>query len=910
MDREKIQLFLSYGRDEEHKPIVDELKKVLKKEFRLCWIDVEQIPEQSDWRREIVQGIGETDLTVGLLSEYSTRDRSVCLDELGISVTVPGRRLFTVLLEPSALERLPSTVTRDQYTDLTRWREHIGTDGWEAYFTPRMEALIAHIKSPENYDFQGEITTLRKALRPEPLDKRARMYLKNEHSVDRPALTERIENWLRDPSAGRVLLVTGDPGTGKSHMSAWFQHYEGACLAAVYCEHGKTGRHFVKDVVLHLVYTIATKLPDYRYQLLGILKDAGLIDRDGDVREDKCAGFFESHTAEALLDRLLAIPMIDGSNKSYAVLIDALDEAADGEENPLANFLCSDLIRLLPPNIRFVVTSRAEPAIMAKLAGTRPRIIELDRAACDRDIERYIRVRTKERTDLREADLPRLVERCGGMFLYAELMCDALENGGSADDLRRMPNGLGGMLCGYFDRLFRRAEDLELCRPYLRILCAYDVGDLSEELLMRAAGTGREDLNRFCLTMRSLARRVTVDGKSYISLFHKSLYEWLTDPAASGRYYTDVEAGRREILRLCGEVIEKADRTEKIAILKSVYLYAEKHGCPGGLRPEFLYALQYSANDNSDIPLYREAVRRIEEMADFTGETRVYLRSQLDLASWYYDVAEEREAAHRLLRELYEKYRDAIDADPELHAEAEIAYAYLESSRVRDETPEGHPEAYAEVKARAEELIRYIRQKKPEELPSRMSCLARACHYLSLIEFRMGEYEASIKTSEDALRASEYGYADPRRMKCLIYVVQAGALRRIDAYERAAEVLEKALEYRLALYDPCSLYVANSLNNLIDTYIKKAIARGEPADRRIGRYLADYRRAVTVSAGETNRRMIQYHYHMFRYAELEGDPETAVKHARAALLFGDAPGYAWQLGRAREILRKYAPEEA
>ncbi|MBQ6594043.1 MAG: toll/interleukin-1 receptor domain-containing protein [Clostridia bacterium] len=910
MDKNEISLFLSYGRDEEHKPVVDELKAALTNEFKSCWIDVEQIPEQSDWRREIVQAIGETSLTVALLSEYSTRDRSVCLDELGISVTVPERRLITVLLDPHALEKLPSTVTRGQYTDLSRWREYIGTDGWEAYFTPRMETVIAHIKNPVDYDFQGEITTLRKALNPEPLDKRARRYLVDRHPVDRPELTGRIKRWLEDPSSGRILLVTGDPGLGKSHLSAWFQHYEAACLAAVYCEHDKINRHFVKNVVLHLVYTIATKLPDYRYQLLGILRDAGLISPNGDVREDRCAGFFESHTAAALLDRLLAIPMIDGSNQSYAILIDALDEAAEGEENPLADFLCSDLIGLLPSNIRFVVTSRAEPAIMAKLAGARPQIIALDRDACDLDIERYIRIRTKGRTDVREADIPHLVERCEGMFLYAELMCDMLDDGGSTEDLRRMPRGLGGRLCGYFDRLFRRAEDLERCRPYLRILCAYDVGDLSEALLMRATRTGREELNRFYLTMRSLARRVTVDGKSDVSLFHRSMYEWLKDPEASGRYCVDVEAGRREILRLCDEVIERADRTEKLTILKSVYQYVEKHGSLARLRPEFLYAMQCSANDNSDIPLYREMVRRIAEMADFTGEKRIYILSRLDLAGWYYDSVREREDAHRLLRDLYERYRDTIDEDPEIHAESELTYVYLESSRVRDETPEGHPEAYAEVKARAEELIRYIRQKKPEELPSRLSCLARAYHYLSLIEFRMGDghYEACIQTEEDALRASEYGYADPRRMKCLIYVVQAAALRRIDEFERAAEVLETSLEYRLSLYDPCSLYVANSLNSLIDTYIKKASARGEPADRRIGRYIADYRRAVAVSVGETDRRMIQYHYHMFRYAELEGDRETAVKHAREALLFGDVPGYDWQLGKAREILQKYAPQ--
>ena len=102
----KIHLFLSYGHESKNSRIIELILAELKKEF-IIWIDKRDIPDHEDWRREILKGISETDMTLGLLSKYSTRERGVCLDELGISISIPGRKLITVLLENQKRISLP-----------------------------------------------------------------------------------------------------------------------------------------------------------------------------------------------------------------------------------------------------------------------------------------------------------------------------------------------------------------------------------------------------------------------------------------------------------------------------------------------------------------------------------------------------------------------------------------------------------------------------------------------------------------------------------------------------------------------------------------------------------------------------------------------------------------------------------
>lgn len=902
MEEKRIHLFISYGHEEKNTRIVNELITALKEHFEI-WVDKLEILPEKDWRREIVKGISKTDMTVGLLSQYATRFQGVCLDELGISISIPGRKLITVLLEKQEQVNLPSTVTREQWIDLSEWKQYIDTDQWDDYFCPRMDVLIDSIRNPENYSFQGEISTLHRILKPEPFDKRALMYINSQHAVVRSGLIAQVNRWIEKPSTGRFLLITGNAGTGKSHFASFFQHYNPTCVAGAFCEHGKVNTHYVKDLVRYLIYILATKAPDYRYQLLNLFRDNGLISADDTVHEGKCAEFFEEQTAESLFDRLFLIAQIGGFSGNVAIVLDGLDEVSEGGQNPLLDFLCSKQMALMPSYIKWIITSRAEPAVMAKIAGVQPDVIELDRKACDGDIEQYFRERLFSAGKGRacsDEEIRMLTERCGGMFLYAKLICDSLLQDATVtpDGIAAMPGGIGGLYCSYFDRLFHNEEEYEKVKPYLRVMCAYDIGYLSEAFLMRVVGSNREDMNRFYHALRSFARCVTDDGKNQVSLFHKSLYDWLTDRTLSGKYYIDVDTGRREILKQCERINEQADRNEQFEYLQTTYLYVQRYGHMMGLRlrPEFLYALQLSALDNSDIITFRETAEKIRRLTRMTGNNRLYVLSQLDLAVWYYDVMNEEEKGYTLIEDLYAAHAGLIASDPEVHTSAEINRIYIVNSYKKE---------YEKAWQWANELIEYIMAHDEAELPLRGVKLAKAYYHRCLIEYRMKKYDTCIDTANDAVEAAKYGYTDPRRLMCLIYVVQGGTYRKLKQYDAAIHVLEKSLEYRLALYNRFSLFVANSYSNLIETLYRKAVECDLPVDRRIYDYLESLKRAITVTVGSKNMRILRYDYYHALIAEHEKDYPKAVVHARKCLQAENGAAMEDLVETANRIIQAY-----
>ena len=889
----KIHLFLSYGHESRNARIIEILLHVLEEEFTV-WIDKRNIHDHEDWRRAIVKGIAETDLTVGLLSEYSTRERGVCLDELGISISIPGRKLITILLDDQKSISVPSTITRNQWLDLSQWKEYIDTDRWDTYFLPKKEVLLAAIKSRENIVFQGEISRLYKILKPEDFSSKASLYVNSKTSVVRPLLIEKVEKWLNDPSSGRFLLITGNAGTGKSHFAAMYQHYNPVCAAGIFFEHEKVTPDYVKNMVRYLIYTLASKFPDYRFQLLNLFRKEGIINENDTVNEAKSAQFFTAQTAECLFDRFLCIPMIGGTETNIAIVFDGLDEVSTDQDNPMLAFLCSNLFSKLPPYLKIIITTRAEPAIMSSIQKNRPHVLNLNDADSDSDIRQYIEMRLSHMVDsaaLSESEMNAMIERSNRMFLFAELICDTIADGSmTAHHITGLPDGIGGMFSSYFDRLFKTPEDYEKVRPFLRVLCAFDIGALSESFLVKVLATNFESVNRFYLSMRSFVQRRIIDGKAYIFFFHKALYDWLVDRSGNEKYVIDASAGVLKIAETVREIIANASEDDDYEFLKYAYRFTLAHSSSVNRLPDagFLYILQLSAYSNSDLEIYTEVTRRIDSITMLTNDKKTYILSKLSLAGWYYDVSLEQDKALRLIESLYRDYTEEIKGDPELYTSAEINRIYITDSTIRDY--KGEPEKHLDALKRHEEtlewekaLIQYILSCDSSALPSKGIKLAKAYYHKSLIEFRLEKYQDSIESAERGIDLADFAYKDPRRMKCLIYIIQGASCRKTGQHEKALEVLHKSLEYRLSLYGFYTLFTANSYHNLDDALYAQAIDTGSAFDPRLCEYLENYREIIQVVVGEKNPRMIHYYSTLANISDHNGEREKAIEYARKAL---------------------------
>ena len=94
-----LELFFSYGHDR-NRLLVERMKKDLEKRGHHVWIDTSEIKAGDHWRDDILNGVMKASGVIAFLSEHSTRNPGVCLDELKIAVCVKGADIRTVLLEP------------------------------------------------------------------------------------------------------------------------------------------------------------------------------------------------------------------------------------------------------------------------------------------------------------------------------------------------------------------------------------------------------------------------------------------------------------------------------------------------------------------------------------------------------------------------------------------------------------------------------------------------------------------------------------------------------------------------------------------------------------------------------------------------------------------------------------------
>lgn len=188
-----------------------------------------------------------------------------------------------------------------------------------------------------------------------------------------------------------------------------------------------------KNVITTFAYLLACRLPDYRTVSAAVLE-----------QEKQLPRMSESELFDLLLTNPLTLT-IDGGYETLCVVIDGLDECAQGEFNALAEVLARHVPRL-PTWLRVLVTSREVTAVKAPLAGTFTLELHGDSSQNQVDIRRYFVERLEEnqgRDPAWEYALDTLIKRSGGIFLYAQLVCDGILAGKiSIHDTDSFPDGL------------------------------------------------------------------------------------------------------------------------------------------------------------------------------------------------------------------------------------------------------------------------------------------------------------------------------------------------------------------------------------------------------------------------------------------------------------------------------------
>ncbi|HEV7914161.1 MAG TPA: TIR domain-containing protein [Albitalea sp.] len=514
------RLFLSYGRQD-----ASDSAALLRHGLRArgfdVWLDTESLRAGSDWQAAIVEALRGSGAVVALLSPHAVRrtlsgqrqvDDSVCLDELSAA-----RWDAQIPIVPAMVQRceVPFTIARLHHADLTNWRD-------SAAFEPALDRLAQDIDAA----LRGE-TRLRSeldALRPR--DDSPYLEDKRRNFEGRAWLFASIDAWLAAPGE-RALLITGDPGIGKTAILAQIVHREDSRLIGYYCCRADSPASLVPAEFLRtLAALLAARLPDY----VARLQDPAITDAlADDVAGKDPAGAFDA----AILSPLAAMPPPDGGTKY--LFVDALDEAfVRDRAGPSIVQVLAPRLESFPPWLRIVLTSRRDREILRQLSGLRARHLDAHGRENQDDLRAYLTRRLGEpalggclaaaQLDTAAA-LKSLLRLADGNFLVARESLQGIERG--QYDLSRLddlPPGIDGIYWRFFTRTFPQPQ-------------AYQAGPRK---ILQAIAVAREPLTRAGLAAATaldsdLLRRHLALLSGYLREengtllpWHKSLVDWLT----------------------------------------------------------------------------------------------------------------------------------------------------------------------------------------------------------------------------------------------------------------------------------------------------------------------------------------------------------------------------------------------
>ena len=190
-----------------------------------------------------------------------------------------------------------------------------------------------------------------------------------------------IECWLDDPQGRRLFWLMGGGGTGKSVLSAALLERDrrsGRRRVAAwhFCRHDNKEQSAPVNLLCSLAAMLTATLPAYGAALAKNPKsvDEALASSDPKV-------VFETLLAAPLRE----VPALE-DGRAMLLMIDALDEIPKEAQKPLLGVLVNQLAQL-PEWLRFLVTSRDEPAIRASLAKFEPKELRADEAKNRADVE-------------------------------------------------------------------------------------------------------------------------------------------------------------------------------------------------------------------------------------------------------------------------------------------------------------------------------------------------------------------------------------------------------------------------------------------------------------------------------------------------------------------------------------------
>jgi len=249
----------------------------------------------------------------------------------------------------------------------------------------------------------------------------------------RTDILSQITEWINDSrdTAQRVLWLSGPAGTGKSAIAhtiaSWFKDSGGLGSCFCFDRDLKTDNRHEK-IFSTIARDLADRDPEIRRTLANIVEHANALKNTTDIIQQWRELFMEplkKFSGSSVGPVLIVIEALDesGAAKTRRNLLRILAGTLEGEGLPQ--------ITELPSNFRILVTSRPLHDIDNEFRDA-PRILRLSmdnipEEVSKKDIHSFVSHELKKVSDLRDEHYGALADTAGGLFEWARLACEYIQ---------------------------------------------------------------------------------------------------------------------------------------------------------------------------------------------------------------------------------------------------------------------------------------------------------------------------------------------------------------------------------------------------------------------------------------------------------------------------------------------------
>jgi hypothetical protein len=538
----KALIFQSYGWVDAGE-VAQKLVILLREAGYEVWLDKERIREQTRpedmFPEAIKRGIEEADVVLVLMSPHSVRlpgdasnpdnAASVCLNEI---ILAHGDRkpIVPVVVVPCEPPFLINIIKR---IDLSKRTQD------EATLRDGVHEILDAIEAARQ---RGSSIYIPQLERLHPIDFRNELLRGAGQFTGRRWLFDRCSAWLGSPN--KCLLIEGDAGSGKSAIVSELirRDPDGRMLAYHFCRADQLTTIQPSEFVRSLAAMIGARIDAYGTELNGDELRTRLMG-------EACAADPLTALLGSIVNPLSALPDI---GLRY-ILVDALDEGLQARSAHHAISIPQLLARALPdfpPWLKLIATTRHDDRIATLFQDAEIVRLSTDDPLQRADVAAFLDKHFPAAAD--KAASRAAIDRSAGNFLYAQQVADAVDRGAiGLADIDALPRGLGALFGRTFYQHFPDAGSYAHAARMLGVILAARE-PLTQNGIADASGLDLHEAVRPVLEALTgyVVARPGPDIEPAYTLFHKSLADWLVDPAA-GLYRIDGAKGRQRLLDWC-----------------------------------------------------------------------------------------------------------------------------------------------------------------------------------------------------------------------------------------------------------------------------------------------------------------------------------------------------------------------